>query len=333
MSAFKVSAQIGRVPEREPVGMNLDQIIRITQESDKRYREEKERERQELANKKITANEYLSKAISSISSGEYSAADTYIDMSIKSYECPENRYIRGLLSLNYSRDPNAAISSLEYCIKNGYKKQETNILLAQCYMAKKSYYIALSYFKAANADESYNPQVLEMLGICNEQTNNSDAALQNNLRAASFEHSVKYDYSNIFNNIAYEYMRRDKLALAKNYIEKAVQYNAYYGNAWDTYGEINYRLGNYSQSVACMDKSINLSGGNSASAYWLDNSYYYRGMAKFKLNKKQEAYNDLRMASDLGNSDANNSLNTLNFQQTPKKTSTTKKRVQGKSKR
>lgn len=326
MSAFKVSAQ---APLEPPIKKDLS----IYLESVRMAKEREIAERKELLDKINTADEYLSKAIDYMSNGDYRAADMYIDMSIRTYECPQNRYIKGSLSLEYSGNPDEAIKSLEYCLKNDYRPRDTNILLAECYMAKRDYYSALSYFNAGKANESRNPQVLELMGICNERLNNSDAALQNYLRAASFEGTVQYDFSNIYNNIAYEYMRRGNLALAKSYIENAVRSNASYGNAWDTYGEISYRMGNYTDAISCMDKSIQLAQGRLTKSYWLDNSYYYRGLANYKLNRKQDAYDDLKKASNLGNADATNSLNTLNFQQSTKKTTATKKRVQSKSKR
>lgn len=49
-----------------------------------------------------------------------------------------------------------------------------------------------------------------------------------------------------------------------------------------------------------MDKAISITEGETA----YSNSYYYRGLAKLKLQKKSEARKDLKKAVKYGNIDA-----------------------------
>lgn len=80
-----------------------------------------------------------------------------------------------------------------------------------------------------------------------------------------------------------------------------------YGNAWDTYGELNYKTGDYTSCIDCMNKAI-IIGKVKQSAHWLDNSYLYRGLAKKQLNDLAGAYKDFERASELGNETASEEL-------------------------
>lgn len=102
-------------------------------------------------------------------------------------------------------------------------------------------------------------------------------------------------------------MKKGNYTEADTYINESIKANGLCGNAWDTYGELNYHKGNYEECVRCMDISIT-NGMTVKDASWLSNSYFYRGLAKKALGNLAGAYKDLERADGLEQDGASEEL-------------------------
>ena len=103
-----------------------------------------------------------------------------------------------------------------------------------------------------------------------------------------------------YNNRAYEFVKLQKYSEALPLVNKAIELDNTVSFIWDTRGELYYHLGEYEKCIQDMDKAISITEGETA----YSNSYYYRGLAKLKLQKKSEARKDLKKAVKYGNIDA-----------------------------
>lgn len=96
---------------------------------------------------------------------------------------------------------------------------------------------------------------------------------------------------------------------AEKYLNKALELGHSSGNFLDSYGELMYKKGNYKECLRYMGAAI--VQGKKTEADWLENSYYYRGLANKKLGFDADAYEDLLRAVELENEDAKLALNEL----------------------
>jgi len=104
------------------------------------------------------------------------------------------------------------------------------------------------------------------------------------------------DLATLYNNKAYNFLLLKQYDDARPLIEKALSLNQNLNYIWDTKGELEYHLDNYSETVKAMTNAIKLKES--------DNSYYYRGLANIKLGNKTEGCKDLSKAGELGESKA-----------------------------
>lgn len=84
-----------------------------------------------------------------------------------------------------------------------------------------------------------------------------------------------------YNNRAYEFVKLQKYSEALPLVNKAIELDNTVSFIWDTRGELYYHLGEYEKCIQDMDKAISITEGETA----YSNSYYYRGLAKLKLQK------------------------------------------------
>jgi len=106
------------------------------------------------------------------------------------------------------------------------------------------------------------------------------------------------DFSTIFNNKAYSLVKLKDYKTALIWVNKSLDINKTKSYIWDTRGEIYYELGEYNKCIEDMTTALNLSKNKS------DNSFYYRGLAKIKLNNHTEGCLDLSKAGELGKNEA-----------------------------
>lgn len=110
---------------------------------------------------------------------------------------------------------------------------------------------------------------------------------------------INYTTNNLatlYNNKANNFVRLKKYNDAKPLIEKALSLNQNIDYIWDTKGELEYHLGNYSESIKAMTNALKLNESG--------NPYYYRGLANIKLGNKADACKDFSKAVELGETKA-----------------------------
>ena len=260
-------------------------------------------------NEKMKAQSLLESSQTKYQNEDYNGAYQDACESVRLYPTPISQYMRGYLALFYANDEDVAIEALEYCLKKNYNNDACISLLARCYMSKKDYANAISYLNKAIDNDRKDVHSLELRGICKSEIGKREEAIRDYMQAIKFDGIVDYDYSNLYNNIAFELMNQKKYEEAKRHIEKALKHNHLYGNAWDTYGEINYHTGYYEECIKCMNIAItNGRTYDGAKEMWMGNSYLYRGLAKKELGNLTGAYKDLEKAVELEEDSASNEL-------------------------
>jgi tetratricopeptide (TPR) repeat protein len=105
----------------------------------------------------------------------------------------------------------------------------------------------------------------------------------------------------LLNNKAYNLVLLKEYKSAKPLIDKALSLDKNSDYIWSTEGELEYKLGNYSECIKAMNEALKLKE--------TDNSYYYRGLANIKLGNKINGCKDLSKAGELGSSEAYNEIN------------------------
>ena len=260
------------------------------------------------------SNENMARAQSLLeSSGEkyerqdFAGAYRDVCQSVELYPTPVSHYMKGFLAAYFENDADAAIASMEYCMANNHRPDACSDILTSCYAQKDDWEKVILYADKALGYERKNMHALELRGIAKGQLGRKDEAIADYLQAIKFDGVVDYNFRNVYNNLAFEYMRKGELSRAKEYIEKSIKHSHIYGNAWDTYGELNYRLGNYAECINCMNKSITI-GRLTKNASWMNNSYLYRGLARKSIGDLAGAYKDLEKAVENGEETASAEL-------------------------
>ena len=238
--------------------------------------------------------------------GAYKDASQSVDI----YPTPISHYMKGFLAALYLNDADAAIPSFEYCIEKNHNIESCYNILARCYEMKEDWDKAISYFNKALDYDRKNVQAYEERAICKSQLGKKDEAIADYLQAIKYDGVVEYNFANVYNNLAYEYMKRGELNKSKDYIVKSIKYSHIYENAWDTFGELNYRLGDYEASIDCMNKAITICNANKNES-WIGNSYLYRGLSKKALGDLLGAYKDLEKAVEKGEESASEELSKI----------------------
>lgn len=113
--------------------------------------------------------------------------------------------------------------------------------------------------------------------------------------------NCKQSLATLLNNKAYNLVLLKDYKSAKPLIDKALSLDKNSDYIWSTEGELEYKLGNYSECIKAMNEALKLKE--------TDNSYYYRGLANIKLGNKINGCKDLSKAGELGSSEAYNEIN------------------------
>jgi len=108
------------------------------------------------------------------------------------------------------------------------------------------------------------------------------------------------DLATVYNNKAYCLVNLGDYDTALPLVNKALELNSHHWYIWDTRGELHYHKGLYKKCIDDMTKAISLNK--------YGNSYYYRGLAKNKLNGKASGYDDLHEAAAFGSEEAKNAI-------------------------
>lgn len=238
---------------------------------------------------------------------EYNDSYTDVCQSVDLYPTPVSQYLKGFLARYYIYDVDAAIEALSYCLNNDYREDACIDMLADCFMVKEDFERAVYYLDKAVAKDRKDVSALERRGFCKAKLGLTDDAIADYRQAIKFDGIVDYNFYMIYNNLAFHLMKKGNYTEADAYINESIKANGLYGNAWDTYGELNYHKGNYEECIRCMDISIT-NGLTVKDASWLGNSYFYRGLAKKAIGNLAGAYKDLERADGLEQDGASEEL-------------------------
>ena len=218
--------------------------------------------------------------------------------SVELYPTPVSHYMKGFLAAFHENDVDVAISSLEYCMANDHRPEACCNILARCYAMKEDWEKAINYYSKSLDYDRKNVHAYEGRAICKSELGKKDEAISDYIKAIKYDGVVDYNFANVYNNLAYEYMKKGDLNKVKDYIVKSIKHSHMYGNAWDTYGELNYRLGEYAECIECMNKSITIYNAIKDTSRMIGNSYLYRGLAKKAIGDLAGAYKDLEKAAE-----------------------------------
>ena len=243
---------------------------------------------------------------------DYAGAYADIVESVKLYPKPETHDMKRFLALSVANDTLSAIESLNYCIDNKYELENSCCLLGYIFLAKKKYNEAIPLLTNALVENKKNVDALFLRGSCKSELKDKPGAIADFMQAIKYEGLVDSDYAMVYNGLAYTYLEMNNFELADKYIKEALKREHMEWYVWDTDGELAYKSGDYQRCVSSMSNAITIKGDK--------NSYYYRAMAKIKLNNLQGAYRDIESLKILdkhkGDSLANTiDMSKINFEQ------------------
>lgn len=207
--------------------------------------------------------------------------------------------IRELISNNKF---NEAIVELEK-VKEKYPTASF-YYLGQCNFSIGNYVEAISnYTTAINNSKQPDPYLYFYRSLAKKQMDDSFGSISDLDKAIEFfenninkKDTYKTDLATAYNNKAYDLIKLKKYNEASPLIDKSLEMNNMSWYSWDTKGELEYLLGNYSNCITAMTKAINIKPNN--------NSYFFRGKSYIKLNQKENGCKDLSKAGELGKKEA-----------------------------
>lgn len=254
-----------------------------------------------------------------VSSGEkfkkadYAGAYDDVVKSVDLYPTPQSQYARAFLAYYQAHNFDDAIKSALFCVDNSYEVDNSFDLLVNSYYAKEDYSKCIQYLdKQIQNDRKNVAALLFRAYIKSFHLDDDMSAKKDYLELINYDGIVDYDYSYAYNMLAYWALQDNDFVTAEKYVKSAIKNNHLYGNAWDTYGELYYKLGKYKECFDCMNKAIvNGKTMPTENAHWLGNSYFYRGLAKKQFGNLVGAYKDIERAKELGEETAQSELNKI----------------------
>ena len=162
----------------------------------------------------------------------------------------------------------------------------------------KDYPNAIKYF-TLGLQKNEIVSMLFYRALSKDQVEDNYGAINDYDRIISIVESGKEKFQSmatVYNNKAYKLVKLKRFAEALPLVEKALSLNKTLWYIWDTKGEIQFNLGDFSQCIISMTEAINLKQDS--------NSYFYRGLSNFKLKKNDLGCKDLSKAGELGKNEA-----------------------------
>lgn len=245
---------------------------------------------------------------------DYGGAYHDICQSISFYPTPESQYRKAILAFFYASDFDEAIKAAQYCIENNYQAEKCYDLMARSYFGREEYDKSIKSLDKLISINRKNVVARSLKAYIKSYFLNDDSSAKADyIELVQYDGIVDFDYSYAYNMLAYWELQDSNFDKSKDYIQKSIQHNHLYGNAWDTYGELNYKLENYAKCIECMNKAIvNGKTTSSDDPHWLSNSYLYRGLAKKHIGNLAGAYRDIERAQELGEETAATELSKFN---------------------
>lgn len=255
------------------------------------------------------ARDYLRAANQMVEDKRYDEAFDLVKKSVAAYPSKENHYLRAALAVDKFEVYDMAIESAQYCLEQKYNLPQCYQILARAYYAQEKWEESIGMWNKVLDDDRKNVSAYYYRAHAFKEKGDIESALKDFNAGLKFEGVSDVNFAYFYNDLAYIYMDKGNLQTAERYLNKTLELGHSNGNFLDSYGELMYKKGNYDECRRYMGAAI--TQGKKNEAPWLENSYYYRGLANKKLGFDADAYDDLSKAIELKNEDAEKALNEL----------------------
>lgn len=255
------------------------------------------------------ARDYLRAANQMVEDKRYDEAFDLVKKSVVAYPSKENHYLRAALAVDKFEVYDMAIESAQYCLEQKYNLPQCYQILARAYYAQEKWEESIGMWNKVLDDDRKNVSAYYYRAHAFKEKGDIESALKDFNAGLKFEGVSDVNFAYFYNDLAYIYMDKGDLQTAERYLNKTLELGHSNGNFLDSYGELMYKKGNYDECRRYMGAAI--TQGKKNEAPWLENSYYYRGLANKKLGFDADAYDDLSRAIELKNEDAEKALNEL----------------------
>lgn len=185
------------------------------------------------------------------------------------------------------------------CTKEYIEANKYFATAAQWYVQNKKYSNAIENLDLC-LDNQYDGVIMFHRARCWDMLDNKQMSMKDYDTIINKGCSNKTILAMSYNNRAYDFVKLQKYNEALPLVNKAIELDNTVSFIWDTRGELYYHLGEYEKCIEDMDKAISITEGETS----YGNSYYYKGLAKLKLQKKSEARLDLKKALKYGKLEA-----------------------------
>lgn len=255
------------------------------------------------------ARDYLRAANQMVEDKRYDEAFDLVKKSVAAYPGKENHYLRAALAVDKFEVYDMAIESAQYCLEQKYNLPQCYQILARAYYAQEKWEESIGMWNKVLDDDRKNVSAYYYRAHAFKEKGDIESALKDFNAGLKFEGVSDVNFAYFYNDLAYIYMDKGDLQTAERYLNKTLELGHSNGNFLDSYGELMYKKGNYDECRRYMGAAI--TQGKKNEAPWLENSYYYRGLANKKLGFDADAYEDLSRAVELKNEDAKKALNEM----------------------
>ena len=236
---------------------------------------------------------------------KYDSAYIKINEALGVFTCPRYMHVKAWTAFHLKRD-NEAIEAFQYCIKHEYRKDDCEYTIASIYSDQKKYALSNEHCDSALVANPLFARAIFLRALNNSKLGKPKVAIEDYKRLIGLREKVPdFEYAVAYNNLAYAYIVEGDYESAKMPAEEALALSHLDDFILDTYGELQYHLGNYEKAIFYMSQAITI---DSIYNIKKDNSLYIRGLAREKLGRHYGAARDLQRAQQNGNKKAAKAL-------------------------
>lgn len=221
----------------------------------------------------------------------------------KSCDCErnsKNEYLKSCVAAELGLWEEAYNSS-KFAVDSG--NDDAREVLAVASKNTKRYSEAINQYTNLINQNSKNVWAIFGRARCYEVTKEWNKCLADCQMALKYEKIEEFEYSGVYNELAWALLNLNRPSDALDPIKKAIKLDHTRGNFWDTEAEAKYRTGDYVGCIVSATNAIVIGKAGGKEASWLDNSYYWRGMAKKQNGDLAGAFQDLESAIEYAEDD------------------------------
>ena len=208
-------------------------------------------------------------------------------------------YLRGYLTLYYKKNPEVALKDFTTNLQMNPDDLNSLFLRAECYEHLGINQNAIVDYTQILRKDSKSLYAYYRRGICKANLDDKLGAIKDYdyIITNSGNQGTQFEeLATVYNNKAYCLVGLNKPKEGLPFANESLKLDESFWYSWDTRGEIYYKIGEYQKCINDMNHAISIEENA--------NSFYYRGLAQYKLNKKNEACDDLSKAGELGQTEA-----------------------------